>query len=509
MRLRLVIRVDSARGPQEGVATGPKDSSAGARTCRARVDDETPGFRLYRMSALPIEGELFDGKYRIGPVLGVGGMAAVLAAKHLGLDEMVAIKVLLPECCDDPAVVERFVQEGKTASKIRSEHVVRMFDVGVASGGPYLVMEYLRGRDLAALLRERGPLPLALSVELLLQAFEAIGEGHALGIVHRDLKPANLFLTHRVDGSPFLKVLDFGISKMPRRPADGTGASPATLPSVVMGSPQYMAPEQMMSAAMAEPRSDIWSLGAIFYELLTGRIAFDGSTTTEVCSRVLQGAPLPLPQLRPDLPAGVGAVIARCLEKDCSRRYANVAELGRALAPFRGTSARPAAESALRALAPSAAPAAPGARRGSKSGPDTTRPTAAEILAIKPSRRRRVSGYVIASLLSCAALGVGLDFVRLRGRPLQTALPGNVAVAGAPGAAGEESLAPSQPSLRSALSATPASSPPTAPPPPALRRHGRGEGAATSPAAESAAGDAGDRDAVENPYALPPELDAK
>jgi serine/threonine protein kinase len=466
------------------------------------------------MSALPAEGDLFDDKYRIGPVLGIGGMAAVLAARNLGLDEMVAIKVLLPECCDDPAVVERFVQEGKTASKIRSEHVVRMFDVGVASGRPYLVMEYLRGRDLAALLREGGPLPVSTSVELLLQASEAIGEGHALGIVHRDLKPANLFLTHRVDGSPCVKVLDFGISKMPRRLHGQAAGSPPTLPSVVMGSPQYMAPEQMMSAVMAEPRSDIWSLGAILYELLTGEIAFDGSTTTEVCARVLQGAPVPLLELRPDLPDGIGAVIARCLEKDCALRYANVAELGRALGPFRGSSARPAAEEELTPAAESSiAPAVPETRRAAKSGPDTTRPTAAEILAVKPkpSRRRRVSGYVVASLLSCAALSVAADFVRLRVRPVQTALPGSVGVIGAPRLAGGEALdssPPLLPLLRSAIPATASSSPPAASPPSFVRHHGHAHGGTASPAAASAARNAGEREGVDNPYAPAPELDA-
>jgi serine/threonine protein kinase len=213
---------------------------------------------------LPVEGELFDGKYRIGPVLGVGGMATVIAAKHTGFDEMVALKILLPDCCDDPAVVERFVQEGKTAIKIRSEHVVRMLDVGTVDGQAYLVMEYLDGKDLQALLRKGGPLPFTTAVDLLLQACQAIGEAHALGIVHRDLKPANLFLTHRADGSPCVKVLDFGISKMPRSASSATdpGFCP-TLPSMVMGSPQYMSPEQMMSAAAADPRSDIWSLGTI------------------------------------------------------------------------------------------------------------------------------------------------------------------------------------------------------------------------------------------------------
>ena len=352
------------------------------------------------MSALPIEGELFDDKYRIGPVLGIGGMAAVLAARHLGLDEMVALKVLLPECCDDPAVVERFVQEGKTATKIRSEHVVRMLDVGVASGRAYLVMEYLHGQDLSALLREQGPLPLAAAVDLVLQASEAVGEGHALGIIHRDLKPANLFLTHRVDGTPCLKVLDFGISKMPR---SANSASNPTLPSVVMGSPQYMSPEQMMSAAMADQRSDLWSLGAILYELLSGCVAFDGSTTTEVCVHVLQGVPVPLRERRADIPGEVAFIIARCLEKDPANRYANVAELARALVPFGGAGARASADSIGRVVEGATSAAEPKVRAPLRSGPGTMRPTAAEILAQPPSRRRRLSGYVLGPAL--AALG--------------------------------------------------------------------------------------------------------
>jgi serine/threonine-protein kinase len=185
-------------------------------------------------------------------------MAAVVAARHLGLDDMVAIKVLLPDCCSDPAVVSRFLQEGKAAIKIRSEHVVRMLDVGVVSERAYLVMEYLDGKDLEALVRKGGPLALEQAVDLLLQACEAIGEAHALGIIHRDLKPANLFLTHRADGSACVKVLDFGISKMPRNRFATSPENRPTLPSLVMGSPQYMSPEQMGSAATADQRSDIW-----------------------------------------------------------------------------------------------------------------------------------------------------------------------------------------------------------------------------------------------------------
>jgi serine/threonine protein kinase len=366
------------------------------------------------MMTLPSEGELFDGKYRVGAVLGIGGMAAVIAARHLGLDELVAIKILLPECCDDPAVVERFVQEGKTATKIRSEHVVRMLDVGVVSGRAYLVMEHLAGDDLEALLRRDGPLPFVDAIDLLLQACEAIGEAHALGIVHRDLKPANLFLTHRVDGSACLKVLDFGISKMPRavQGAIPTGASP-TLPSLVMGSPQYMSPEQMVSAKTADPRADIWSLGAILYELVTGHVAFDGATTSEICAKVLVGGPAPVARFSSGVPDAVERVISRCLERDLSQRYASVVELAHALAPFGSEGARASAASIARVAGGSSA-AEPRGAPVSSSGDGTMKPTAAEILATKPARRRHLAGYLGGSLLALAALGVAFGVVPIR-----------------------------------------------------------------------------------------------
>ncbi len=320
---------------------------------------------------LPCEGEIFAGKYRIGSVLGIGGMAAVMEAKHLGFDQTVALKTLLPDCSADPEVVGRFLREGRAAIKIRSEHVVRMLDVGVASGRAYLVMEYLDGEDLRALIHKTGPLPAATAIDLLLQACEAIGEAHALGIIHRDLKPANLFLTHRVDGSACVKVLDFGISKVPREVSGMMSPDlRPTLPSVVMGSPQYMSPEQMASATAADQQSDIWSLGAILYELLTGRIAYDGATTAEICARVLRGTPVPLAELRPDIPPDVGKIVSRCLEKDRSRRYANVAELARALAPRGTLDARLSAEIISRVIDGAASSRHPLMR-----GSPTARPT--------------------------------------------------------------------------------------------------------------------------------------
>src|SRR6266542_4042743 len=166
------------------------------------------------MSAPVSEGDLLAGKYRVERVLGGGGMGVVVAAHHLQLARRVALKFLLPEACSQPGSVERFLREARSAAQIGSEHVARVSDVGtLETGAPYMVMEYLKGDDLSQVLKTRGRLPLQEALDYVLQACEAVAEAHAIGIVHRDLKPANLFLTQRADGSPLVKVLDFGISK--------------------------------------------------------------------------------------------------------------------------------------------------------------------------------------------------------------------------------------------------------------------------------------------------------
>jgi serine/threonine-protein kinase len=382
---------------------------------------------------LPTEGEIFDGKYVIGPVLGTGGMARVFAATHLGLDVRVAIKVLLPACCDEPSVVERFVQEGKTATKIRSEHVVRMLDVGVVSGRAYLVMEHLEGQDLESLLRTGGPLPYAEAIDLLLQACEAIGEAHSLGIVHRDLKPANLFLTHRTDGMTCVKVLDFGISKMPRPLAGAapTGSHP-TLATMVMGSPHYMSPEQMASSATADARADIWSLGAILYELVTGRTAFEGTTPSEIFASVLLGAPPPLRDLRPDVPEGVALVVSRCLERDLALRYSSVDELARALAPFGSPAARASSASIGRVAGGEPLPTVSSSRLLARSGGGTMKPTAAEILATGRAHRHGASGYLLAVLLAVVGIGVAMGAIPIPLRSAASVAPAAAAVPPSP-----------------------------------------------------------------------------
>ncbi|MEO6577061.1 MAG: serine/threonine-protein kinase, partial [Polyangiaceae bacterium] len=236
-------------------------------------------------------GDVLGGKYEIEHLLGEGGMCVVMAARHLQLEERVAIKFLRPELGDDPEGVERFMREGRTAIRIKNDHVVHIHDVDVLpSGTPYLVMEHLDGSDLDALILAHGPSPIALAVDYILQAGEAIAEAHSLGIVHRDLKPANLFFTRRADGSPWIKVLDFGISKMTRR-KESLRQERLTGGHAVMGSPHYMSPEQLRSTRDVDERTDIWALGTILHELLTGQPAFDGPSLSAVCAKIMEAQP--------------------------------------------------------------------------------------------------------------------------------------------------------------------------------------------------------------------------
>jgi serine/threonine protein kinase len=322
-------------------------------------------------------GDVLAGKYRVERILGAGGMGVVVAARHLQLGQNVALKFLRAEACAVPGAVERFLREARAAVQIRSEHVSRVSDVGtLEDGAPYMVMEYLEGRDLATLLRSRGHLPIEEAIDCVLQACEAIAEAHAIGIVHRDIKPANLFVTTRADGSRLVKVLDFGISKA--APLDGESGGSITATATVMGSPLYMSPEQIRSAKHVDARTDVWALGIVLHELLTGRSAFCGETVAGVLAAVVADVPPPLRSQCPDAPAGLEAVLQHCLEKDVSRRCQSVAVLAKALLPFAAASSRVSVERILRLAgstsgstqyatedAPVATIAAPATRSGS------------------------------------------------------------------------------------------------------------------------------------------------
>ena len=278
------------------------------------------------------QGETLAGKYLVTRVIAEGGMGIVVAARHLKLDQQVALKFMLPELLLSPEAAGRFLREARAAVMLRSEHVARILDISeLPTGLPYIVMELLEGSDLGAVIYASAPLSVDDAIDYVLQACEAIAEAHALGIVHRDLKPENLFVTRRRDGAAWIKVLDFGISKViPGLEARQGGARVTTRES--MGSPTYMSPEQMRCTRDVDGRADIWSLGIILYELLTGRQPFTGRSIAEVCLKVTQ-EPLP-PMARADLPEGLAAVVEKCLVKEPDARYLTVADLVRALAPF-------------------------------------------------------------------------------------------------------------------------------------------------------------------------------
>jgi serine/threonine-protein kinase len=270
-------------------------------------------------------------------------MGVVVCATHLGLDERVAIKFLAEEHAERPEVVDRFLREAWAAAKIKSDYVVRVHDVATLDDGtPYIVMEHLSGEDLASCL-ERGPIPTGWAVDQLLQAAEALAEAHKLGIVHRDLKPGNLFLSRRTDGTARIKVLDFGISKV----KDGGGI---TMTNSVLGSPAYMAPEQIRSPKSVDARSDIWALGAVLFEMVTGVRAFDAETLPQAYIAVIQDEPRSFAEVAPTLPAALEAVIRRCLEKSPDGRFSDLAEMARALVPFGGPSAKRSSEAIARLL---------------------------------------------------------------------------------------------------------------------------------------------------------------
>ncbi len=283
---------------------------------------------------VPKPGDILAGKYRVEAVLGHGGMGVVVAAVHRDLGQRVALKVMFSSARRSKDAVARFLREAQTASMLRSEHSVRILDVGrLKRGEPYIVMEFLAGANLAQVLASRGPLPPSEAVDHVLQACEAIAEAHRIGIVHRDLKPANLFLTVRADRSPCVKVLDFGVSKVAWLAAEGF-VPDLTATMELMGTPMYMSPEQVRASKAVDPRMDIWALGVVLYELMAGQPPFWADTLPAISARIVGDPPTPLRVLRPDIPAPLEAVVLRCLEKEAAARPQSVLDLARALAPF-------------------------------------------------------------------------------------------------------------------------------------------------------------------------------
>jgi hypothetical protein len=284
------------------------------------------------LRAAPAAGQRV-GHYVVERTIGSGGMGIVVSARHEQIGELVAIKLLHPRVRQDVVQIQRFVREARSTARIKSEHVVRVLDAGVqeSTGTPYIVMEHLSGQDLGQVLAEKGPLHWQIAVEYVVQACEAVASAHAVGIIHRDLKPSNLFVTQRADGTPLVKVLDFGISKAIVE--EGAPDPRLTETQAVFGSPTYMSPEQIRSAKNVDARSDVWSLGVALYELVTGKLPFMADNVAGLLASIVADPPYTPTAFAP-MPPELEQVILRCLEKDPARRIASAGELAVRLRPF-------------------------------------------------------------------------------------------------------------------------------------------------------------------------------
>jgi serine/threonine-protein kinase len=293
-------------------------------------------------------GDVLAGKYLVLRVIGRGGMGVVVEAKHAELHERVAIKVLHKRYLDNAEARARFQHEARASVRIRGEHSARLLDVGTTdAGAPFIVMELLEGADLSQIIRS-GLLPVQEAVLYILQACEGMAEVHAHGIIHRDLKPGNLFVTRRPDGTPLVKVLDFGIAKSALPMNDGEQAMTMTL--VALGTPLYMSPEQIRSSRDVDARADVWSLGAILYELLAGRPAFGGNSVANITAQVLEAQPPSVAAIRPEVSPELDRALGRALAKKPEQRFVDVAAFAKAIAPFAGEAGQAHAERAARIL---------------------------------------------------------------------------------------------------------------------------------------------------------------
>jgi hypothetical protein len=277
-------------------------------------------------------GHLLGGKYRIVRRIGVGGMGSVYEAKHAGLGTPVAIKVLLPQLAKVPTVADRFRREAQVSATLRSPHVIQVTDVDqLPDGRPYLVMELLEGESLQEHLERAKTLSREESVDLTLQILLGLECAHALGVVHRDLKPGNVFLDAR-GGARTAKLLDFGVAKVKATPE----FQALTRPGMVMGTPEYMAPEQAFSADQADARSDLYSVGVLLYEMLSGALPAVGSLPLAVAHQVMTNQVRPLREHCPGLPQGLLNLVHRAMQPERSARFESALEMRRALSAFAG-----------------------------------------------------------------------------------------------------------------------------------------------------------------------------
>jgi len=431
-------------------------------------------------------GDVIGGKYQIIELIGVGGMGFVVSAIHVDLGEKVALKFLRSDCLANRDLVGRFAREARASVKIKSEYVARVFDVGaMPDGSPFIVMEYLEGKDLYELVQQQGPLSIKQAVEYTMHACEALATAHAVGVVHRDIKPENLFLSRQPQGLDIIKVLDFGISKVALTGSVYESKTPLVKTVMPLGSPVYMSPEQLRGQEI-DSRTDIWSLGCVLFELLAGHAPFNAPSLTLLTAMILEQSAPPLRSVCPDAPPILEAAIARCLEKEPERRFQNVGQLALALYPFAPRRARLSAERCCYMLrnaghsipefeTPSVAPPALDSASKMPIMPDSSVRRVSGAISIEPSAETppaRGPRWVVPLGLILALLAGGYGLLKQRA----SAAAAEAAAASPPPPAAAPTLTPGAPApgtLATAIvpgaEAPPTASPPTAIPAPVLR----------------------------------------
>ncbi|MBX3225689.1 MAG: serine/threonine protein kinase [Labilithrix sp.] len=290
-----------------------------------------------RLNGISIsEGDVVRDRYRVGRLIGEGGTGVVVAATQIADGKPVAIK-FLRRALETSELRTRFEREARAITQITSEHIVSVLEVGtLEDGAAFMVMEHLEGRDLARILKEDGPLPIPQAVDCMMQVCRALAAVHASGIVHRDLKPANVLLESSQDGKVHAKLVDFGISKFLDKRLLGEDGKPPEMTSAftMLGSPRYMAPEQVRNSKDVDARADLWSVGAVLFQIITGQHAFVATTNVEASIAVLTAEPQKLCALVPAAPPGLEEVIKRCLTRDVTARFQTARDVAEALRPF-------------------------------------------------------------------------------------------------------------------------------------------------------------------------------
>lgn len=389
----------------------------------------------------PQIGVVVGAKYRLTRQLGQGAMGSVYEAQHVEIGTRVAIKLLHPALCTDDDAIVRFRREAIAAGNSQSEHCAVVFDLGQTEHQQwYLVMELLKGADLHTILRASGPMPILRAVGIVHQASLGVRAAHAQGVIHRDIKPSNIFVSERSDGSDSVKVLDFGIAKLTTGDAQSRG--------LLLGTPAYMAPEQAIEGEEVDERADVYSLGAVLFECLTGSSPRTGRTQRELLAAILHGTPPAVRSLRAEVPEVLADAVHRALERSSSDRFQSVDEWIQALVPHLKV-AQPAPGVLLK----------PG-RRGKSHWPPaepTRKVSSSSAPGIGTGFRWKGKHWLVAAG-AAVALAVALVFVVYEPPAPPTPVPSEEPVhsAGAPGTASRESTPPT--SFSVVVRATPTSS---------------------------------------------------